>query len=385
MKINKQIKLALLLCFITIVTFAQTAQRGEQNPPMPGIGVVVKKNPGGGASKMVVTNEKGEATLAIKEPGNYTLTLTQTQGKSAGEPLPGLIIKGGCNVCPKRFTVTTNEKGEADLKDLEKGDYTFTVEQRGSTDVKVLEKLKEREERFAKSDEIDGHVTLLKKNGEKARTALTIGVRVNYFIPISEQKTNTSPFLFLKSGQSAELDLNFVPKNGTTRYTLSAGYFFGTNDKESILSYSKEKDIPYDTYKFTKSNPSGFSLLVGPKIMLFPKSENKKLPLMWLNLNAGAMYTNQQTLQYFQGQNTTPIAEVKTNSLNFIYQPSIEVNIIKTKKMFINARAGYSNFGGFTFGVSIAERDCNGAPCCKCPFPGFCNPCATESNENISK
>ena len=55
----KQLKLSFLLCFITIVTFAQTAQRGEQNPPMPGIGIVIKKNPGGGASKVVVTNENG--------------------------------------------------------------------------------------------------------------------------------------------------------------------------------------------------------------------------------------------------------------------------------------------------------------------------------------
>ena len=154
MKTNKQVKLALLLCFITIVTFAQTAERGEQNPPMPGIGVVVKKNPGGGASKMVVTNEKGEATLAIKEPGNYTLTVTQTQGKSAGEPLPGLTIKGGKNPGGTWMTVTTNEKGEAELKGLEKGDYTFTVEQPVA--------------------EHRGHVTLIKKNEGKLNTNMTI-------------------------------------------------------------------------------------------------------------------------------------------------------------------------------------------------------------------
>jgi hypothetical protein len=123
----KQLKLSFLLCFITIATFAQTAQRGEQAPPIPGVGVVVKRNPGGGASKMVVTNEKGEATLAIKEPGNYTLTLTQTQGKSAGEPIGGITVKCGKNPGGSLMTVTTNEKGEADLKDLEKGEYTFTV------------------------------------------------------------------------------------------------------------------------------------------------------------------------------------------------------------------------------------------------------------------
>jgi hypothetical protein len=69
----KQLKLSFLLCLITIVTFAQTAQRGEQDPPIPGVGVVVKRNPGGGASKAVVTNEKGQANITIKEAGNYTI------------------------------------------------------------------------------------------------------------------------------------------------------------------------------------------------------------------------------------------------------------------------------------------------------------------------
>ncbi|PZO29614.1 MAG: hypothetical protein DCF13_05750 [Flavobacteriaceae bacterium] len=154
MKINKQIKLALLLCFITIVTFAQTAQRGEQAPPVIGVGVVVKKNPGGGASKAVVTNENGQANITIKEAGNYTIALTQTQGKTAGEPLMGIVVKFGCNVCPKKMTVTTNEKGEAQLKDLEKGDYTFTVEQPVA--------------------EHRGHVTLIKKNEQPDVTAHSI-------------------------------------------------------------------------------------------------------------------------------------------------------------------------------------------------------------------
>jgi hypothetical protein len=123
----KQLKLSFLLCFLTIVTFAQNAQRSEQNPPVIGVGVVVKKNPGGGASKMVVTNEKGQANITIKEAGNYTIALSQAQGKTAGEPIGGLIIKGGKNPGGKMMTVTTNEKGEAELKDLEKGEYTFKV------------------------------------------------------------------------------------------------------------------------------------------------------------------------------------------------------------------------------------------------------------------
>ena len=63
----------------------------------------------------------------LKEAGNYTIALTQTQGKTAGEPLIGIVVKGGKNPGGKMMTVTTNEKGEAQLKDLEKGDYTFEV------------------------------------------------------------------------------------------------------------------------------------------------------------------------------------------------------------------------------------------------------------------
>lgn len=161
----KQLKLSFLLCFITIVTFAQTAQRGEQNPPAPGIGIVIKRNPGGGASKMVVTNEKGEATIKINEAGNYTLSLSQTQGKSAGEPIPGLTIKLGKNPGGNQFQVTTNEKGEAELKGLERGEYNLQVMQPAAAQ--------------ASTDHI-GHVTLIKKNGEKARTTMTTTSSTDY-------------------------------------------------------------------------------------------------------------------------------------------------------------------------------------------------------------
>ncbi len=124
--------------------------------------------------------------------------------------------------------------------------------------------------------------------------------------------------------------------------------------------------------------------MASPQLMLFPKSENKKLPLMWLDLKAGVLLSNQQNLQFFLGQNT-PNQEIKSNSMSFVYNPTLIVNVLKTKKMFVNLKASYSNFGGFGIGLNIAERDCTGMACCRCPYPGFCNPCATESNENISK
>ena len=52
--------------------------------------------------------------------------------------------------------------------------------------------------------------------------------------------------------------------------------------------------------------------MASPQFMLFPKSKNKKLPLMWLDLKVGALFSNQQNVQFYQGQ-TTPSKEIKSN------------------------------------------------------------------------
>ena len=216
----------------------------------------------------------------------------------------------------------------------------------------------------------------------QTKTKITFGGNAAYHLGTSSQKDNTNPFLFFKNGQSAGLDLTLVPKKGTTRLKLAADYILGTNDENAVAIYAKMKDIPYTNYKFTLSNPRGFSIMASPQFMLFPKSQNKKIPLMWLDLKAGALFSNQQNIQFFQGQ-TNPSKEIKSNAVSFVYSPSLVVNIVKTKKLFINLKAGYSNFGGFGFGLSITESDCRGAPCCRCGWGG-CNPCATESNNQLN-
>jgi hypothetical protein len=209
----------------------------------------------------------------------------------------------------------------------------------------------------------------------QAQSSIKFGANANYYVPLSSQKTSTSPFLFLKAAQSAGLELSFAPnKKSSTRIKLAADYIIGTNNKENIAAYAKEKDIVYTSYKFTKANSSGFSIMASPQFMLFPKSQNKKLPLMWLDFKVGALFSNQQSLQFFNGQ-TTPSKEVKSNAVSFVYSPSLVVNVVKTKKLFINLRAGYSNFGGFGFGVGITESDCRGAPCFRCSWP----PCIPDT------
>jgi hypothetical protein len=217
----------------------------------------------------------------------------------------------------------------------------------------------------------------------QAQRRINFGGSANYHLPMSMQKEGTSPFLFLNSAQSAGLELSFTPnKKSSTRIKLAADYIIGSNNKESIAAYAKEKDIVYTSYKFTKTNPSGFSIMASPQFMLFPKSQNKKLPLMWLDLKAGVLFSNQQSLQFFNGQ-TTPSKEIKSNAVSFVYSPSLVVNVVKTKKLFLNLRAGYSNFGGFGFGLNITESDCRQVPCCRCPAWG-CSPCATESNNLLN-
>jgi hypothetical protein len=217
----------------------------------------------------------------------------------------------------------------------------------------------------------------------QAQSRIKFGASANYYVPIAAQKEGTSPLLFLKSVQSAGVELSFAPnKKSSTRIKLAADYLVGNNNKENIAAYAKEQDIVYTSYKFTKTNPSGFSIMASPQFMLFPKSQNKKLPLMWLDLKVGALFSNQQSLQFFSGQ-STPSKEIKSNAVSFIYSPTLVVNIIKTKKLFVNLKAGYSNFGGFGFGLNITESDCRGAPCFKCSWPP-CNPSVIESNNSIS-
>jgi hypothetical protein len=206
----------------------------------------------------------------------------------------------------------------------------------------------------------------------QAQSSIKFGGSANYHLPIGMQKESTSPFLFLNAAQSAALELSFAPnKKSSTRIKLAADYIIGSNNKESIAAYAKEKDIVYTSYKFTKTNPSGFSIMASPQFMLFPKSQNKKLPLMWLDLKVGALFSNQQSLQFFSGQ-TTPSKELKSNAVSFIYSPTLVVNVVKTQKLFLNLKLGYSSWGGFGIGVGITEQQCQGMLCFRCRGAG-CN------------
>ena len=137
------------------------------SPGNPIGGIIVKggKNPGGNMMT-VTTDNKGQFEFTIAEAGNYRFVLTapvdtDPQGKSInekgvkksdnpiytgngqsgenpmhnptaivaspGNPIGGIIVKGGKNPGGNMMTITTNNNGEANLNGLTAGTYRFTV------------------------------------------------------------------------------------------------------------------------------------------------------------------------------------------------------------------------------------------------------------------
>lgn len=115
-----------------------TATKTEQyTPPVKGVGVVIKKNPGSGASKISgSTNAQGETTIEITEKGNYSFTVkSQTdlinvnnQVKTQGGPIRGVKIGLGKNPTGvvSRW-VAPDKNGDVLFTDLEPGSYKVVV------------------------------------------------------------------------------------------------------------------------------------------------------------------------------------------------------------------------------------------------------------------
>lgn len=130
----KNFKIITLLLFITVVALAQQEKIITNTLGQPIGGIIVKggRNPGG-QMFTVVTNDKGQAEINNLEVGNYTLTLTSPPSaagpaaKAPGEPIGGIIVKGGRNPGGQMFTVTTNERGQADINIREAGNYIIAI------------------------------------------------------------------------------------------------------------------------------------------------------------------------------------------------------------------------------------------------------------------
>lgn len=124
MKNSISIKKSALLLFLLLFAYGQEILA---NTNIPGVGVVIKRNPGGGASLAGTTNQEGTITWSIKEAGDYTITLKGTQGHTKGLPVKGATVKCGKPKSNLLLIGSTNEKGELAWKDAKPGNYTLQV------------------------------------------------------------------------------------------------------------------------------------------------------------------------------------------------------------------------------------------------------------------
>lgn len=200
-----------------------------------------------------------------------------------------------------------------------------------------------------------------------AQTSIKFGGQVNYHATLNSQKNSAGSMLFLNKALSAGVTVNVGAAKSKISWPISIDYVTGNNNKGGAEVYAKAKDILFSTYTFTKSNPGGFSVLAGPSIALFPKVE--KMPLIWLQLQAGAFFGNNQGLQY-KNQAGATVNEIKANAVSFNYRPQLSIVAVNGKKIQGRINIGYSSFGGIGIGVGISEVICRGMVCHKCPGPG---------------
>ncbi|KQC00491.1 hypothetical protein [Pedobacter sp. Hv1] len=96
-------------------------------------GIVVKggKNPGGNLN--LLTNANGEIEINNAAPGNYQLIIAlptntgDAQSRVAGSPIGGIVVKGGKNPGGGMMQMITNTNGEVNLNITEAGNYKFTL------------------------------------------------------------------------------------------------------------------------------------------------------------------------------------------------------------------------------------------------------------------
>lgn len=131
-------------------TFGEKVNAGlaVTTPGQPIGGIVVKGGKVASVNSIaVVTNSSGEFSFTVTESGNYILNfqagenpLYEGSGQTGtnpmhnpalraapGNPIGGIIVKGGKNPGGSFFTLETDEKGMLELRGLTPGTYTFKV------------------------------------------------------------------------------------------------------------------------------------------------------------------------------------------------------------------------------------------------------------------
>ena len=189
---------------------------------------------------------------------------------------------------------------------------------------------------------------------------------LTYHIPTWDKSSTKQPFLFLQGGQSAGLELALIPSKSKFAVKINANLFFGQNLKNEPIDFAKTNNIGYTNYEWSSKTPFGLNLMSGPRYMIATK--NKKIPIMYFDIQGGGLFTNGQSLKYLDQNVVT--SEYKTNKANFAYGANFTIVPLITKKIMLRINVGYTNYGGFGIGIGIAESDCHGALCPRCPGAG---------------
>ncbi len=111
---------------------ANPSNAAKPGGPIGGIVVKGGKNPGGQMN--IISNSQGEFTFTNGEAADFKFTIetpetTADNGNAGrpGEPIGGIIVKGGRNPGGQMFTTTTNGNGDIEFKNLPAGNYKFTL------------------------------------------------------------------------------------------------------------------------------------------------------------------------------------------------------------------------------------------------------------------
>jgi len=194
-----------------------------------------------------------------------------------------------------------------------------------------------------------------------------LNIQYNYLVPTSSQKASYDKLLFPKNGSSIGLSYSFLSSKSNFGVLLQVDYFTLKNDAASVAAYAKSKDIVYSTYKFTQAKAKGFAAMTG-LIYHLPHASETSL-LAGIELKAGALFSNGQSMQYYNGQNQK-IKEVTATKTSFVWNPNVYLDISVSKNIAFKVNAGYSSITGLNAGlgvlVPVSTTGKRGYHCSKC-------------------
>ena len=175
------------------------------------------------------------------------------------------------------------------------------------------------------------------------------GIGVNYLAPTSSQRASIKNFLFIKQGW--EIGANYIlPGAKKVGVKLEATFITGSSDEKQPAIYAKDKgDIIWSDWKPKPPKiPKAFVIAGGPTVLLFMS----KKAVLTLDVTAGAVFSNKQTLQYLNQQGGV-VKQFASGGTNFMYNPKVILGIPTGKKMLLNFNAGYSSVAGVQVGVGV--------------------------------